>query len=261
MGLALGLDELRSAGDDPESVLLGIASATADLKPRRRTGRLPQCARPRGPLPGLTLRRDTAPRLLSRHRRQEGPSLSGLKYRARGESRRSAPRNSASPCPRPANSRPAPPPRPSSTRRSPFLEAKTEGWIAGIQLAALALRDGRDGKSFIEAFGGTTRSVADFPARRQMALGPSSLDLELLTALSVVDGFCAPSARPHRAEGRGGGPRRHREGMPFSSALWAIRGTACGPRAFREALLARMRASAPAASASAAPRRLGLARG
>src|SRR5262249_1500920 len=42
------------------------------------------------------------------------------------------------------------------------LEMRTEGWIAGLQLAALALQSHPDVASFIGAFGGSNRYIADY---------------------------------------------------------------------------------------------------
>src|SRR5215203_952354 len=42
------------------------------------------------------------------------------------------------------------------------LEERTEGWIAGLQLAALSMRDRQDVSGFIQAFSGSHRDVLDF---------------------------------------------------------------------------------------------------
>ncbi|HEX6035700.1 MAG TPA: tetratricopeptide repeat protein, partial [Anaerolineales bacterium] len=42
------------------------------------------------------------------------------------------------------------------------LEARTEGWIAGLQLAALSLRDREDVSGFVRAFTGSHRFVFDY---------------------------------------------------------------------------------------------------
>src|SRR5919199_1327001 len=42
------------------------------------------------------------------------------------------------------------------------LEQRTEGWIAGLQLAALAMRDRTDVGSFIGAFTGSNRFIVDY---------------------------------------------------------------------------------------------------
>lgn len=42
------------------------------------------------------------------------------------------------------------------------LAARTEGWIAGLQLAAVSLLDSRDVQTFIDSFTGTSRYVLDY---------------------------------------------------------------------------------------------------
>jgi hypothetical protein len=42
------------------------------------------------------------------------------------------------------------------------LEARTEGWIAGLQLAALAMRDRADHAGFVAAFTGSNRFIVDY---------------------------------------------------------------------------------------------------
>ena len=140
-----------------------------------------------------------------------------------------------------------------------LLGSRTEGWIAGLQLAVLALRDGRDPRAFVEAFGGTTRSVYDFLAEEAIdALPPATLGF--LTAASVADSFCPGLCDALRAAepGAAAGPE---EPAPAAGALLARLERDClflvpldderrwyrlHPL-FREALLARLRASAPGA--------------
>jgi LuxR family maltose regulon positive regulatory protein len=43
-----------------------------------------------------------------------------------------------------------------------MLETRTEGWIAGLQLAALSLQGHKDPSSFIKAFKGDNRYIADY---------------------------------------------------------------------------------------------------
>jgi LuxR family maltose regulon positive regulatory protein len=42
------------------------------------------------------------------------------------------------------------------------LTARTEGWVTGLQMAAMAMRDHEDPERFVEVFSGTNRFVADF---------------------------------------------------------------------------------------------------
>ena len=70
------------------------------------------------------------------------------------------------------------------------LEARTEGWIAGLQLAALAMRDRGEVASFIEAFSGSHRFVADYLVE-EVFLRQSAAVQEFLLRTSVLDRMCA----------------------------------------------------------------------
>ena len=68
------------------------------------------------------------------------------------------------------------------------LVHRTEGWAAALQLAALAVRSGRDAAAAVEGFSGTQRHVIDYLADEVM----EGLDPELgafLTSVSIVDRF------------------------------------------------------------------------
>ncbi len=70
------------------------------------------------------------------------------------------------------------------------LHDRTEGWIAGLQLASLALRDSEDKAAFLTAFSGTDRDITDY-------LGEQVLDRlrpdlrEFLLGTAMLDRFCA----------------------------------------------------------------------
>ena len=49
-----------------------------------------------------------------------------------------------------------------STEDIAALEDRTEGWIAGLQLAALSMRDNQDVHGFIQAFAGDNRYIVDY---------------------------------------------------------------------------------------------------
>ncbi len=49
-----------------------------------------------------------------------------------------------------------------STQDIELLETRTEGWIAGLQLAALSLQGRKDSSGFIKAFKGSNRYIADY---------------------------------------------------------------------------------------------------
>ncbi|MGD8814119.1 MAG: LuxR C-terminal-related transcriptional regulator [Anaerolineales bacterium] len=68
------------------------------------------------------------------------------------------------------------------------LEARTEGWIAGLQLAAISLRDKQDASAFIKRFSGSHRFVIDYLVEEVLArLSPEERSFLQLT--SVLDRF------------------------------------------------------------------------
>jgi LuxR family maltose regulon positive regulatory protein len=71
------------------------------------------------------------------------------------------------------------------------LEARTEGWIAGLQLAALAMRDRSDLASFIDSFTGSNRFVMHYLAEEVFARQPSHLQTFLLHT-AMLDRMCGP---------------------------------------------------------------------
>jgi LuxR family maltose regulon positive regulatory protein len=66
------------------------------------------------------------------------------------------------------------------------LEERTEGWIAGLQLAALSMRDRKDVSGFIEAFSGSHRDVLDFLAEEVLERQPEHVR-EFLLKTSILD--------------------------------------------------------------------------
>jgi LuxR family maltose regulon positive regulatory protein len=71
------------------------------------------------------------------------------------------------------------------------LEARTEGWIAGLQLAALSLQGREDRASFIQAFTGSHRFVLDYLVE-EVLQHQSEAIRHFLLQTSVLDRFCAP---------------------------------------------------------------------
>ncbi len=71
------------------------------------------------------------------------------------------------------------------------LDRRTEGWIAGLQLAALSLHSRADVDAFIAAFSGTHRYVIDYLVEE--VLGQQASDIRaFLNATAVLDRLCAP---------------------------------------------------------------------
>jgi LuxR family maltose regulon positive regulatory protein len=71
------------------------------------------------------------------------------------------------------------------------LEERTEGWIAGLQLAALSMRDRKDLSGFVRAFSGSHRDVLDFLAEEVLERQPESVR-EFLLATSILDNLTGP---------------------------------------------------------------------
>jgi LuxR family maltose regulon positive regulatory protein len=69
------------------------------------------------------------------------------------------------------------------------LEARTEGWIASLQLAALSLKGREDKEGFITAFSGSHRHVIDYLVDEVMSHQPDELQYFLLHT-SILDRFC-----------------------------------------------------------------------
>jgi LuxR family maltose regulon positive regulatory protein len=72
-----------------------------------------------------------------------------------------------------------------------ILEERTEGWIAGLQMAALSLRDRKDVLLFIEGFSGTNRYILDYLLEEVMSGQPNEVQ-QFLLCTSVLDRLCAP---------------------------------------------------------------------
>src|SRR3712207_2999054 len=66
------------------------------------------------------------------------------------------------------------------------LEERTEGWIAGLQLAALSMRDRHDVSAFVKAFSGSHRDVLDYLAEEVLE-GQRGHVREFLLQTSILD--------------------------------------------------------------------------
>jgi ATP/maltotriose-dependent transcriptional regulator MalT len=71
------------------------------------------------------------------------------------------------------------------------LAARTEGWAAGLQLAALSLRDRVDIDRFVAAFSGSHRYVLDYLTEEVLERQPEQLRGFLLET-SVLERLCGP---------------------------------------------------------------------
>lgn len=71
------------------------------------------------------------------------------------------------------------------------LEARTEGWIAGLQLAALSMQGRADSAAFVEAFTGSHRFVLDYLMEEVLQRQPEPVRRFLLQT-SILDRLCGP---------------------------------------------------------------------
>jgi len=71
------------------------------------------------------------------------------------------------------------------------LEARTEGWIAGLQLAALSLQGRTNRAEFIQAFSGSQRYILDYLAEEVLVRQPAHLKTFLLQT-AILDRLSGP---------------------------------------------------------------------
>jgi LuxR family transcriptional regulator, maltose regulon positive regulatory protein len=71
------------------------------------------------------------------------------------------------------------------------LEERTEGWIAGLQLAALAMRDQPNLSGFVSAFTGSNRFVVDYLTTEVLARQPAHVQTFLLQT-AILERLCGP---------------------------------------------------------------------
>jgi len=72
-----------------------------------------------------------------------------------------------------------------------LLAERTEGWIAGLQMAALSMRDRKDVVGFIEGFSGTNRYILDYLLEEVLASQPPEIQRFLLHT-SILERLTAP---------------------------------------------------------------------
>ena len=71
------------------------------------------------------------------------------------------------------------------------LEARTEGWIAGLQLAAISMQGHQDAASFIKSFTGSHHFVLDYLVEEVLQQQSESIQTFLLRT-SILDRLCGP---------------------------------------------------------------------
>jgi LuxR family maltose regulon positive regulatory protein len=78
-----------------------------------------------------------------------------------------------------------------STEDIAALETRTEGWIAGLQLAAISLQGRRDISSFIKSFTGSHRFVMDYLLEEVLHRQPAHIQ-QFLLRTSILERMCGP---------------------------------------------------------------------
>ncbi len=71
------------------------------------------------------------------------------------------------------------------------LETKTEGWIAGLQLAALSMQGYDDTSTFIKAFTGNNRYIMDYLIEEVLKIQSDDIK-EFLLKTSILKQISAP---------------------------------------------------------------------
>ncbi len=71
------------------------------------------------------------------------------------------------------------------------LEDRTEGWIAGLQLAAISMQGHRDTTSFIQSFTGSHHFVLDYLVEEVLSQQPERIQ-QFLLRTSALDRLCGP---------------------------------------------------------------------
>jgi len=77
-----------------------------------------------------------------------------------------------------------------SKKEMEILKNRTEGWAAGLQLAALSLKESRDPAKFVEAFRGTHRHVLDYLIEEVLNNQPEEIQT-FLHRTSILDQLSA----------------------------------------------------------------------
>ena len=70
------------------------------------------------------------------------------------------------------------------------LEERTEGWAAGLRLAALSLQNHPDPQAFLKGFQGTSTWVMDYLMDEVISQQPTEI-VDMLLRTSILDRFCA----------------------------------------------------------------------
>ncbi len=101
------------------------------------------------------------------------------------------------------------------------LENRTEGWIAGLQLAALSIRGQQNIAGFIKSFAGSHRFIMDYLVEEVLHQQPQNVQTFLLCT-SILDRLCGPLCDAVL------GREEPQQSAPHSSASLGIDSSASG---------------------------------
>ena len=71
------------------------------------------------------------------------------------------------------------------------LEARTEGWIAGLQLAVISMQGHQNAHDFIQSFSGSHHFVLDYLIEEVLSHQPAHIQ-DFLLKTAILDRMCAP---------------------------------------------------------------------
>jgi LuxR family transcriptional regulator, maltose regulon positive regulatory protein len=71
------------------------------------------------------------------------------------------------------------------------IEMRTEGWIAGLQLAALSMQNSKDIHAFVSAFTGSHHYIMDYLIEEVIRIQPKKTG-DFLMQTSILDHICGP---------------------------------------------------------------------
>ncbi len=136
-----------------------------------------------------------------------------------------------------------------------LLVARTEGWPAGLYLAALSLAGKPDKPALVRAFDGTSAHVVEFLSDEVLAGYPPELQ-DFMLRTSILERLCAPALRrrPGRRR-RGRRARRARAHEPLPPAARRPAALVPLPPPLRPAAARGAGAARPGGDAGAAPAR------
>jgi LuxR family maltose regulon positive regulatory protein len=92
------------------------------------------------------------------------------------------------------------------------LAARTEGWGAGLRLAALSVQDREGPGPLLAAFTGSQRLVTDYLGEEVLGHEPSEVQ-EFLLRTSILERFCGPLCGAVAGGGSSRGARRRPDGL------------------------------------------------